>query len=293
VKARLPFERKQHNRENKRLRRMGGTVYRRKTPPKDSGDIVEGRNPVIEALRAGRTIKRILLANGVGQSAAVEKIFRLARERGMTVERVERREVERLSVTGKSQGVLAMAGPKGYVGLKRLLEIGPQRGEATLLVVLDGIQDPHNLGAIIRTAEAAGVHGIVIPEHRSASLSAGVARASAGAMEHMAVARVPNLVNVLERLKKQSVWTVGVDPKGTADFTELDYQQPTALVVGAEGKGLSRLIKERCDALARIPMRGRIASLNASVSAALVMYESMRQRRGVGASGRNKPTGRS
>jgi 23S rRNA (guanosine2251-2'-O)-methyltransferase len=289
VKARLPFERKQHNRENKRLRRMGGAVYRRKTPPKDGGDIVEGRNPVIEALRAGRTIKRILLANGVGQSAAVEKIFRLARERGMTVERVERREVERLSVTGKSQGVLAVTGAKGYVGLKRLLEIGPERGEATLLVILDGIQDPHNLGAIIRTADAAGVHGLVIPERRSASLSAGVARASAGAVEHMAVARVPNLVNVLERLKKQSVWTVGVDPKGTADFAEVDYKQPTALVIGAEGKGLSRLIKERCDALARISMRGRMASLNASVSAALVMYEAMRQRQCVKAK-RNERT---
>ena len=282
------FEKKQHNKENKKLRRMGGTVFRRKTPPKEGGDVVEGRNPVIEALRSDRTVKRILLASGVGQSAAVEKIFRLARERGMTVERVERREVERLSVTGKSQGVVALAGPKGYVGLKRLLEIGAQRGEATLLVILDGIQDPHNLGAIIRTAEASGVHGVVIPEHRSAGLSAGVARASAGAMEHMAVARVPNLVNVLERLKKQGVWTVGVDPKGTSDFTEVNYQQATALVVGAEGKGLSRLVKERCDALARIPMRGRMASLNASVSAALVMYEAMRQRRGSGgADGRN------
>ena len=282
------FEKKQHNKENKKLRRMGGTVFRRKTPTKESGGVVEGRNPVIEALRSDRTVKRILLANGVGQSAAVEKIFRLARERGMTVERVERREVERLSVTGKSQGVVALAGPKGYVGLKRLLEIGAQRDEATLLVILDGIQDPHNLGAIIRTAEASGVHGVVIPEHRSAGLSAGVARASAGAMEHMAVARVPNLVNVLERLKKQGVWTVGVDPKGTSDFTEVNYQQATALVVGAEGKGLSRLVKERCDALARIPMRGRMASLNASVSAALVMYEAMRQRRGSGgAGGRN------
>ena len=132
--ARERFEKKQHNRDNKRLRRMGGAVFRRKTPPKESGDVVEGRNPVIEALRSDRTVKRILLANGVGQSPAVEKIFRLARERGMTVERVERREVERLSVTGKSQGVVALAGPKGYVGLKRLLEIGPQRGEATLLV---------------------------------------------------------------------------------------------------------------------------------------------------------------
>ena len=241
--------------------------------------MVEGRNPVIEALRGDRSIKRILLANGVGNSSAIEEIFRLTRERGMTVERVERREVERHSVTGKSQGVVALAGPKGYVGLKRLLEIGHERGEATLLVVLDGIQDPHNLGAIIRTSEAAGVHGIVIPERRSASLSAGVARASAGAVEHMAVARVPNLTNVISRLSKQGVWTVGVDPKGSMDYTEVDYRQPTALVIGAEGKGLSRLVKERCDALARIPMKGRVASLNASVSAALVIYEAMRHRR--------------
>ena len=197
MRTRTRFERKQHNKDNKRLRRTGGAIFRRKPSGKEDGVVVEGRNPVIEALRAGRPIKRIMLASGVGKSATIEKIFQLARERGMTVERVERREVESLSVTGKSQGVLAITGPKGYVGLKRLLEIGKEREEATLLVVLDGIQDPHNLGAIIRTADASGVHGIVIPERRSASLSPGVARASAGAMEHLDVARVPNLTNVL------------------------------------------------------------------------------------------------
>lgn len=291
MKPRTRFERKQHNRDNKRLRRTGGAIFRRKPSTKEGAAVVEGRNPVIEALRAGRTIKRILLANGVGQSSAIEQIFRLARERGMTVERVERREVERLSVTGKSQGVVAVTGPKGYVGLKRLLEIGHERKEATLLMVLDGIQDPHNLGAIIRTADAAGVHGIVIPERRSASLSPGVARASAGAMEHMDVARVPNLTNVLSRLSKQGVWTVGVDPKGRLDFAEVDYKQPTAIVIGAEGKGISRLMRERCDALARIPMRGRMASLNASVSAALVMYEAMRQRTSTNSNGGNTAKG--
>ena len=291
MKARTRFDRKQHNRENKRLRRMGGAVFRRKTPSKESAAIVEGRNPVIEALRAGRPIKRIIMAKGVRQSEAVEKIFRLARERGMTVERVEQREVGRLSVTGKSQGVLAVTGPKGYVGLKQLLEIGAKRGESTLLVALDGIQDPHNLGAIIRTAEAAGVQGVVIPERRSAGLSAGVARASAGAVEHMAVARVPSLTNVLARLSKLGVWTVGVDPNGSADFTEVDYRQPTAIVVGAEGKGVSRLVRERCDTLARIPMQGRMASLNASVSAALVMYEAMRQRLGAHSATNNDAKG--
>ncbi len=257
---------------------MGGSTFRRKPSTKVSGVIVEGRNPVIEALRGDRPVKRIMLASGVGQSPTIEKIFRLARERGMTVERVERREVENLSITGKSQGVLAITGPKGYVGLKRLLEIGSERGEATLLVTLDGIQDPHNLGAILRTADASGVHGVVIPERRAASLSPGVARASAGAMEHVNVARVPNLTNAITRLSKQGVWTVGIDPKGTLDFSEVDYRQPTAIVIGAEGKGISRLVKEKCDALARIPMKGRVASLNASVSAALVMYEAMRQR---------------
>ena len=286
------FERKQHNRDNKRLRRMGGAVFRRKPQSKDAASVVEGRNPVIEALISGRPIKRILLSEGAKQSKAVEKIFRLSRERGMTVERVERREIEQLSVTGKSQGVLALAGPKGYVGLKRILEIGAERGEATFLVILDGIQDPHNLGAILRTADAAGVHGVVIPERRSAGLSAGVARASAGAVEHMAVARVPNLANVLARLTKQGVWTVGVDPKGTSGFADVDYRQPTAIVVGAEGKGLSRLIKERCDSLVQIPMRGRIASLNASVSAALVMYEAMRKRNEAKASATGASRGR-
>lgn len=277
MKPRTRFDRKQHNRDNKRLRRTGGAIFQRKPSPK-GGNVVEGRNPVIEALRGDRPVKRILLADGVGKSPAIERIFRLARERGMTVERVKRYEVDRLSVTGKNQGVVAITGPKGYVGLKRLLEIGNERKEATLLVVLNGIQDPHNLGAILRTADAAGVHGIVIPERRSASLSPGVARASAGAMEHVDVARVPNLTNVLSRLSKQGVWTVGVDPKGTLNFTEVDYTQPTAIVIGAEGKGLSRLVKERCDALARIPMKGRVASLNASVSAALVMYEALRHR---------------
>ncbi len=292
MKPRTRFERKQHNRDNKRLRRTGGAIFRRKPSTKEGGSVVEGRNPVIEALRAGRAIKRILLANGVGQSAAIEQLFRLARERGMTVERVERREVDRLSVTGKSQGVLAVTGTKGYVGLKRLIDIGHERKEAALLMVLDGIQDPHNLGAIIRTADAAGVHGIVIPERRSASLSPGVARASAGAIEHVDVARVPNLTNVLSRLSKQGVWTVGIDPKGTVDFAEVDYKQPTAIVIGAEGKGISRLMRERCDALARIPMRGRMASLNASVSAALVMYEAMRQRSPAHSNGGNSARGK-
>ena len=174
--------------------------------------------------------------------------------------------------------MIALVAVKTYADLDQLLEIGRIRGEPPLLILLDGIQDPHNLGAIIRTADGAGVHGIVIPERRAVGLTASVARSSAGAVEHMPVARVGNLSNALARLAKDNVWTVGIDPSGSSDYTEVDYRQATAIVVGAEGKGLSRLVKERCDTLASIPMRGRVASLNASVAAALVMYEAMRQR---------------
>lgn len=241
-------------------------------------DVVEGRNPVLEALRAGRPINKILIAQGVVQPAVVVEILRLAKEAGALVERVDRRAVDRLSTTGRSQGVVALVAVKTYADLDQLLEIGQIRGEPSLLILLDGIQDPHNLGAIIRTADGAGVHGVVIPERRAAGLTASVARSSAGAVEHVPVARVGNLSNAMARLAKDNVWTVGIDPSGSSDYTEVDYRQATAIVVGAEGKGLSRLVKERCDILASVPMRGKVASLNASVAAALVMYEAMRQR---------------
>lgn len=241
-------------------------------------DVVEGRNPVLEALRAGRPINKILIAQGVVQPAVVVEILRLAKEAGALVERVDRRAIDRLSTTGRSQGVVALVAVKTYADLDQLLEIGRIRGEPPLLILLDGIQDPHNLGAIIRTADGAGIHGVVIPGRRAAGLTASVARSSAGAVEHVPVARVGNLSNAMARLAKDNVWTVGIDPSGSSDYTEVDYRQATAIVIGAEGKGLSRLVKERCDILASVPMRGKVASLNASVAAALVMYEAMRQR---------------
>jgi len=241
-------------------------------------DVVEGRNPVLEALRAGRPINKILIAQGVVQPAVVVEILRLAKEAGALVERVDRRAIDRLSTTGRSQGVVALVAVKTYANLDQLLEIGRIRGEPPLLILLDGIQDPHNLGAIIRTADGAGVHGVVIPGRRAAGLTASVARSSAGAVEHVPVTRVGNLSNALTRLAKDNIWTVGIDPSGSSDYTEVDYRQATAIVIGAEGKGLSRLVKERCDILASVPMRGKVASLNASVAAALVMYEAMRQR---------------
>ena len=262
---------------NPRRRKRDGDS-RRSRRPENEDSVIEGRNPVVEALRAGRSINKILLSTGASQTMAIEEILRLAKEKGTPVERVERRVIDRRSVTGKSQGVLALAGAMSYADLDDVLEVGPARGEPPLLVLLDGIQDPHNLGAIIRTADAVGVHGVVIPERRSAGLSAGVARSSAGAVEHVAVARVRNLSDTLAGLAKDDIWTVGIDPKGGPCYLDVDYRVATAVVVGAEGKGLSRLVRERCDTLAHIPMRGKVESLNASVSAALVMYEAMRQR---------------
>ena len=247
-------------------------------PPRQTEDVIHGRNPVLEALRAGRPINKVLLAEGIGRPAGVEEILRLAKDAMVVVERVDRRAVDRLSPDGRSQGVVALAAVKDYVDLEQLLEIARERGEPPLLIALDHIEDPHNLGAIIRTADAAGVHGVIIPQRRAAALTGSVARASAGAVEYVPVARIGNLSNALASLAKEDVWTVGIDPSGQRDYTEVDYRQPTAIVIGAEGKGLSRLIKERCDLLASIPMRGRIASLNASVAAALVMYEAARQR---------------
>ena len=235
---------------------------------------------MLEALRAGRPINKILLAQGVGRPGVIVEILGLAKEAGVLVERTDGRGIERLSRTGKSQGVLAMASVKAYVTVERLLEIGRERQEPSLLVILDHIEDPHNLGAIIRAADGAGAHGVVIPDRRAAALTAGVARASAGAVEHMPVARVTNLLGAMSRLAKNQVWTVGIDPSGEIRTTPWwDYRQPTVIVIGAEGKGLSRPVKERCDLLASIPMRGKVASLNAAVAAALVMYEAAKQRR--------------
>lgn len=258
-----------------------GTAGRRHTEEAQDRrgiDTIEGWNPVLEALRAGRPISKVMIAQDVGRHSGVAEVLGRAEEAGIVIERVERRVIDRLSPTKMSQGVLAMTAAKAYANLDGILAAAQKKGEAPLLVLLDGIVDPQNLGAVIRTAEAAGVHGLVIPERRAVGLTAAVARASAGAVEYLPVARVTNMANTITRLGQDNVWSVGIDPAATQDYTSVDYRQPTALVIGAEGKGISRLIKERCDLLVSIPMRGRVASLNASVAAALVMYEALRQR---------------
>jgi 23S rRNA (guanosine2251-2'-O)-methyltransferase len=241
-------------------------------------ETIEGRNPVIEALRAGRPINRILLANNIQRHSAIAEILSLARQHAIPVEYVEEPVFRKYSLTGNSQGVIAFTAVKDYVSLEDLLAISKSKGEAPLYCILDGIEDPQNLGAILRTAEATGFHGVIIRERRAVGLTSAVARASAGAIEYVPVARVTNITQTIEQLKKEGVWVFGIETSGKQDFNKIDYKSPTAIVIGSEGKGVSDLVTKHCDSLACIPATGRIGSLNASVAAALVMYQAFRQR---------------
>ena len=189
-----------------------------------------------------------------------------------------RRVIDKSSTTSAHQGVIAYTAAKEYVALEDLLIISRERNEPPLYCILDGIEDPHNLGAILRTAEASGIHGVIIRSRRAVGLTAAVAKASAGAVEYVPVARVSNISQAMVTLKRNSVWVVGIDPTGEIDYSQVDFRLPTAIVIGSEGKGLSDLVKKRCDSLASIPMQGKITSLNASIAAALVMYEALKQR---------------
>ena len=241
-------------------------------------DIIEGRNPVIEALKTGRPINKVLLARNIGLHSAVAEILHLSKSRRIPVEYVERRYIDKLSATSSHQGVIAYASIKEYVALEDLLTISSEKNESPFYCILDGIEDPQNLGAIIRTAEASGTHGVIIRSRRAVGLTATVAKVSAGAVEYVPVARVSNISQAMVALKRSGVWVVGIDQSGEILYTQVDFKLSTAIVIGSEGKGLSDLVKKRCDSLASIPMLGRITSLNASVAAALVMYEAFKQR---------------
>lgn len=238
---------------------------------------VEGRRPVLEALRSGRA-QRVLLARGA-HGAVVDEIVEAARRAGVPVEQVPREELDRRSATGRHQGVMAEARPLAYADLEAILERARQRGEPPLVLLCAGIQDPQNLGAMIRVADAAGAHGVVIPKDRSASLTSAVARASAGAVEHVPVARVTNLARALAGLQEQGLWACALDAGADRVLYEIDLTGPAAIVVGSEGRGIPRLVRERCDFAARIPMWGRVESLNAATAAALALFEAARQRR--------------
>ena len=241
--------------------------------------MIEGRNAVIEALRTETAIDKIYIAKGETDKT-LGHIASKARDRGIVVVEADRRKLDHMSRTHAHQGVIALAAVREYVSVQSILEAAAEKGEAPLLVVCDEISDPHNLGAILRTAECAGAHGVIIPKRRSAGLTAVVAKTSAGAVSYMPVARVPNMAALLKDLKKQGVWVFGTAAEGATTLYDADLKGPAAIVIGSEGDGMSRLVAEGCDFLVSIPMKGRISSLNASAAAAILLYEAVRQRLG-------------
>ena len=241
--------------------------------------LIEGRNAVTEALRAGVPVDKVWLLRGE-DSAPLRRIAASARAAGAVVADADRRKLDSMSVTGAHQGVVASVAAQKYAEVADLLQVAEERGEKPLLVVCDEISDPHNLGAIIRTAECAGAHGVIIPKRRSAGLTAVVAKASAGAVAHLPVARVPNIPALLKDLKKRGLWIYGADASGSASLYETDWTGAAAIVIGSEGAGMTRLAAEQCDFLVKIPMKGHINSLNASAACAVLLYEAMRQRGG-------------
>ena len=238
--------------------------------------VIEGRNPVLEAFRSGRTIDKLFVLDGC-QDGPVRTIVREAKKHGTLLNFVGKERLNQLSQTGKHQGVIAYAAAYDYAEIDDMLKLAGERGEDPFLFILDGIEDPHNLGAIIRTANIVGAHGVIIPKRRAAGLTATVAKTSAGALNYTPVAKVTNLVKTIEELKEKGLWFVCADMDGETMY-DLNLTGPVGLVIGNEGEGVSRLVKEKCDFIAGIPMKGEITSLNASVAGGVLAYEILRQR---------------
>ncbi|HIY06260.1 MAG TPA: 23S rRNA (guanosine(2251)-2'-O)-methyltransferase RlmB [Candidatus Evtepia faecigallinarum] len=257
---------------------------RQHRPRPDRGDtapdgIIEGRNAVIEALRAGVDIDKIFIMKGEVDTA-LGHIASTARSRGIVVADADKRKLDGMSRTHAHQGVIAVAAVRAYATVEEILQRARDKGEPPLVVVCDELSDPHNLGAVIRTAECAGAHGVIIPKRRSAGLTAVVAKTSAGAVAHLPVARVANLPSLLKQLKKEGLWVFGSAADGPTRLYDADLKGPAAIVIGSEGDGMSRLVAETCDVLVHIPMKGKLNSLNASAAAAILLYEALRQRLG-------------
>ncbi len=248
-----------------------------KTRQEENDGIIEGRNAVIEALRAGTPMDKVYIAKGE-TDAALGHIAAKARDAGIAVVDCDRRKLDGMSVTHAHQGVIAVAAVREYADVSDILQAARDKGEPPLIVVCDELSDPHNLGAVIRTAECAGAHGVIIPKRRSAGLTAVVAKTSAGAVSHVPVARVPNLTQCLKDLKEEGIWVFGTAVDARTTIYEADLKGPAAIVIGSEGDGMGRLVKETCDVLLTIPMKGKLNSLNASAAAAILLYEAVRQR---------------
>ena len=256
------------------------TAYEVRPEPKEEVEgQLEGRNALQEALRAGRTIDKVFIAAG-DTDRALQRLAAEAKEAGAVVVPVDRRKLDNMSFTRSHQGVIALTAAHEYATIDEILEEAAARGENALIVICDELTDPHNLGAILRTAECAGAHGVIIPKRRSVGLTATVAKAAAGAMEYMKVARVTNVNNAIAELKEKGVWVFGTAAEGSVVMYKANLTVPAAIVIGNEGDGMSPLVRKNCDVMVNIPMKGKISSLNASNAASILLYEAVRQRQG-------------
>lgn len=240
---------------------------------------VAGRNPVLEILKTDREVEKLYVLKGELQGS-INKIIGIAKDRNIVIQQVDKNKLDSLSDGNVHQGVVALVTSYNYVSIDDILKRAKEKNQPPFIIILDGLEDPHNLGAIIRTAECAGVHGVIIPKRRSAQVNQTVYKSSAGAVEHMLVAKVNNIVNTIGELKDNGLWVYGADMDGTDYHFNTSLKGPIALVIGSEGKGLSRLVKEKCDVLVKIPMLGKISSLNASNAASILIYEVVRQNHG-------------
>lgn len=276
----LQMEEKRTYRQNREQKPQRGE-HKKEFPKREREDapenMLEGRNAVTEALSAGRTIDKLFVADG-DTDRALARICAMAKQAGAVVVPTDRRKLDYMSATGAHQGVIAMVAAHDYASIDDILKKAQDAGEPPLIVICDELSDPHNLGAIIRTAECAGAHGIIIPKRRSVGLTAVVGKASAGALEYMPVARVSNITAAIDTLKKAGVWVYGTAAEGDTTLYRADLKSAAAIVIGNEGEGMSRLVSERCDFKVSIPMKGSISSLNASAAAAIMLYEAVRQR---------------
>ena len=269
----------QPRRPERRPERRADRFAERKQEVEEVEGQLEGRNALTEALRAGRTIDKVFIADG-DTDRGLQRLAAEAKEAGAVIVPVDRRKLDQMSFTRSHQGVIALTAAHDYYTIDDILEEAASRGENALIVICDELSDPHNLGAIMRSAECAGAHGVIIPKRRSVGLTATVAKASAGAVEYMKVARVTNINNAINELKEKGVWVFGTAAEGSVPMYKADLTGPAAIVIGNEGDGMSPLVRKNCDMLVHIPMKGQISSLNASAAASILLYEAVRQRLG-------------
>ena len=275
-------KRRPEKRDNDRRRDNGprrADRFAERTVVEEVEGQLEGRNALTEALKSGRTIDKVFVAAG-DTDRGLQRLAAQAKEAGAVVVPVDRRKLDQMSTTRAHQGIIALAAAHTYFTIDDILEEAASRGEAPLIVICDELSDPHNLGAIMRSAECAGAHGVIIPKRRSVGLTATVAKASAGAVEYMKVARVTNINNAISELKEKGVWIFGTAAEGSIPMYKADLTGPAAIVIGNEGDGMSQLVRKNCDVMVHIPMKGKITSLNASAAASILLYEAVRQRLG-------------